>query len=77
MDQIQYEELVKSAQSIGGFRKLVSSESKHNVAVNVLCSVASIDRNLAKEFVNEYYSRMDIKLIAPKVLFNELTKPQQ
>lgn len=72
MDNITYEELVKHAQSIAGFSKLVSSESKHKVAVNALCSVASIDKHTANEFINEYYSRMDIKLTAPKVLFNDL-----
>ena len=72
MDQNRYEELVKHAQTIGGFSKLVSSESKYKIAVNVLCSVASIDKHTALDFISEYYSRMDIKMVSPRVLFNDL-----
>jgi hypothetical protein len=72
MDQNRYEELVTHAQAIKGFSKLVSSESKYKLALNVLCSVANIDRRTAMDFISEYYSRMEIKMVAPRVLFNEL-----
>ena len=72
MEKNRYEELVKYAQSIKGFSRLVSSESKYRLALNVLCSVANIDRHTAMDFIGEYYSRMDIKMVSPKVLFNEL-----
>ena len=71
MDQSRYEELVRYAQSINGFSKLVSSESKYKLALNVLCSVADIDRHTAIDFISEYYSRMEIKMVAPRVLFND------
>jgi hypothetical protein len=72
MEQSRYEELVRYAQSIKGFSKLVSSESKYRLALNVLCSVADIDRHTAIDFIGEYYSRMEIKMMSPKVLFNDL-----
>lgn len=72
MDQNKYEELVKYAQRIKGFSRLVSSESRCRLAINVLCSVANIDRHTGIDFVNEYYSRMDIKMMSPRVLFNDL-----
>jgi hypothetical protein len=72
MEKNRYEELVRYAQSIKGFSRLVSSESKYRLALNVLCSVANIDRHTAMDFIGEYYSRMDIKMVSPKVLFNEL-----
>jgi hypothetical protein len=72
MDQNKYEELVKYAQRINGFSKLVSSESKYKLALNVLCSVANIDRHTGIDFISEYYSRMDIKMVSPRVLFNDL-----
>jgi hypothetical protein len=72
MEKNRYEELVKYAQSIKGFSRLVSSESKYRLALNVLCSVANIDRHTAMDFIGEYYSRMDIKMVSPRVLFNEL-----
>lgn len=75
MNTNQYEEIRSIAQSIHGFAKMVASESKYKVALNVLCSAASIDAHTAHDFINEYYSRMDIKLTAPRVLFNDLTKP--
>lgn len=74
MNDLQYEEIRKAAQSIQGFSKMVASESKYKTALKALCSVASIEAHTAHEFISEYYSRMDIKLVAPKVLFNELAK---
>jgi hypothetical protein len=74
MNTEQYEDLRKVAQSIQGFGRMVSSESKYKVALNVLCSLASIEPRIAHEFISEYYSRMDIKLTSPKVLFNDLNK---
>ena len=74
MNNEQYEDIRKVAQSIQGFSKLVSSESKYKTALKALCSLASIEPHTAHEFISEYYSRMDIKLVAPKVLFNELAK---
>jgi hypothetical protein len=70
MNTEQYEEIRKVAQSIQGFARMISSESKHKVAQNVLCSLASIEPRTANEFIYEYYSRMDLKLTSPKVLFN-------
>jgi hypothetical protein len=72
MEKNRYEELVKYAQRIHGFSRLVSSERRYKLALSVLCSVANIDRHTAYDFITEYYSRMDIKMMSPKVLFNDL-----
>lgn len=74
MNSQRYEELLSYADSIQGFKALVMSESKCSVAIKALCHVANIDEREAKEFVREYYSHMDIKLVAPRVLFNEYSK---
>jgi hypothetical protein len=74
MNSQRYEELLTYADSIQGFKALVMSESKCSVGIKALCHVSGIDERESKEFVREYYSRMDIKLVAPRVLFNEYSK---
>ena len=74
MNSQRYEELLTYADSIQGFKALVMSESKCSVGIKALCHVANIDEKESKEFVREYYSHMDIKLVAPRVLFNEYSK---
>ena len=74
MNSQRYEELLPYADSIQGFKALVMSESKCSVGIKALSHVANIDERESKEFVREYYSRMDIKLVAPRVLFNEYSK---
>jgi len=61
MNELQYEELLSYAKSIGQFKQMVSSESKRPIAVRTLMHVASIPKELAWDFVNEYYDRMDLK----------------
>ena len=60
MNDLQYEELLTYAKSIGQFKVMVSSESKRPLAVRTLMYVANIDKRTALEFVNEYYDRMDL-----------------
>jgi hypothetical protein len=60
MNDLQYEELLNYAKSIGKFKEMVSSESKRPLAVRTLMYVANIDKRTAWEFVNEYYDRMDL-----------------
>ena len=74
MNSQRYEELLTYADSIQGFKALVMSESKCSVGIKALCHVANIDERESREFVSEYYSHMDIKLVAPRVLFNEYSK---
>jgi len=61
MNELLYEELLTYAKSIGQFKAMVSSESKRPLAVRTLMHVANIDKQLAWDFVNEYYDRMDLK----------------
>lgn len=61
MNELLYEELLSYAKSIGQFKVMVSSESKRPIAVRTLMHVANIDKQLAWDFVNEYYDRMDLK----------------
>ena len=60
MNDLQYNELLTYAKSIGQFRQLVSSESKRPIAVRTLMYVADINSRVAWDFVNEYYNRMDL-----------------
>ena len=60
MNELDYNELLHYADSIRDFKKLVASESKQPIAINVLSVVASIPKQQANEFVQEYYKRMDI-----------------
>lgn len=62
MNEMQYEELLTYAKSIGQFKKMVSSESKRPIAVRALMHVANINKQLAWDFVNEYYDRMDLSM---------------
>jgi hypothetical protein len=59
MNDLQYNELLTYAKSIGQFKQLVSSESKRPIAVRTLMYVADISSRVAWDFVNEYYDRMD------------------
>jgi hypothetical protein len=61
MNELLYEELLTYANSIGKFKQMVSSESKRPIAVRTLMHVANIPKELAWDFVNEYYDRMDLK----------------
>ncbi len=61
MNELIYDELLTYAKSIGQFKVMVSSESKRPLAVRTLMHVANIDKQLAWDFVNEYYDRMDLK----------------
>jgi len=67
MNDLQYEELLTYAKSIGQFKQMVSSESKRPLAVRTLMHVANIDKQLAWDFVNEYYDRMDLKFGGVKI----------
>lgn len=60
MNELQYEELLTYAKSIGQFKQLVSSESKRPIAVRTLMYVADVSSRVAWDFVNEYYDRMDL-----------------
>ena len=60
MNELQYNELLTYAKSIGQFRQMVSSESKRPLAVRTLMYVADISSRVAWDFVNEYYDRMDL-----------------
>jgi hypothetical protein len=60
MNELQYEEILNYAKSIGKFKEMVSSESKRPLAVRTLMYVANIDKRMAWDFVNEYYDRMDL-----------------
>ena len=60
MNDLQYNELLTYAKSIGQFKQLVSSESKRPIAVRTLMYVADISSRVAWDFVNEYYDRMDL-----------------
>jgi len=60
MNELQYEEILNYAKSIGKFKQMVSSESKRPLAVRTLMYVANIDKRMAWDFVNEYYDRMDL-----------------
>jgi hypothetical protein len=60
MNELQYEEILNYAKSIGKFKEMVSSESKRPIAVRTLMYVANIDKRMAWDFVNEYYDRMDL-----------------
>lgn len=66
MNELQYEELLAYAKSIGQFKQMVSSESKRPIAVRTLMYVANIDSRTAWEFVSEYYDRMDLGLTMNK-----------
>jgi hypothetical protein len=61
MNELQYEELLNYAKNIVQFKQMVSSESKRPIAVRTLMHVANIPKELAWDFVNEYYDRMDLK----------------
>ncbi len=60
MNELQYEEILNYAKSIGKFKEMVSSESKRPIAVRTLMYVANIDKRTAWDFVNEYYDRIDL-----------------
>jgi len=60
MNEVDYNELLHYANSIRDFKKLVASESKQPIAINVLSVVASISKQEAAGFVQEYYKRMEI-----------------
>ena len=60
MNELQYEELLTYAKSIGQFKQMVSSESKRPLAVRTLMYVGDISSRVAWDFVNEYYDRMDL-----------------
>jgi len=60
MNEVDYNELLHYANSIRDFKKLVASESKQPIAINVLSVVASISKQEADGFVQEYYKRMEI-----------------
>lgn len=72
MNQIRYDELLSYAKSIHRFKDLVKCESKHKILCKVLTSLASISATESMEFIREYYSRMDIVLVSPAVLFNDI-----
>jgi hypothetical protein len=61
MNELLYEELLNYAKSIGKFKEMVSSESKRPIAVRTLMYVANINKQMAWDFVTEYYDRMDLK----------------
>lgn len=61
MNEFKYEELLNYVKSIPQFRLMVASESKRSTAVKLLMHLSGINKNEAWEFVDEYYSRMDIK----------------
>ncbi len=67
MNELLYEELLSYAKSIVQFKQMVSSESKRPIAVRTLMHVASIPKELAWDFVNEYYDRMDLKFGGVKI----------
>jgi hypothetical protein len=66
MNELQYEELLTYAKSIGQFKQMVSSESKRPIAVRALMYVANINKATAWDFVSEYYDRMDLGLTSNK-----------
>lgn len=66
MTDVKYEELQMYIKSIPKFKKLVSSESKRRVAVNLVKHIANVDSSTAWDFVTEYYSRMDINILQSK-----------
>ena len=62
MDDQLYNDLLAISRRIGNFRELASSESKQPLASRVLMHLAEVDSNTATEFVNEYYSKMDVSV---------------
>ena len=74
MNSIRYNEIYFYTKYIHDFKQMVMSEQKHKLLSLALASLASIERSEAIEFIREYYSRMDIVLTAPAVLFNELSR---
>ena len=62
MNEDLYNELLTISRRIGNFRELASSESKQPLASRVLMHLAEVDSNTATEFVNEYYSKMDVSV---------------
>lgn len=62
MDDQLYNDLLAISRRIGNFRELASSESKQPLASRVLMHIAEVDSNTATEFVNEYYSKMDVSV---------------
>lgn len=67
-DTMEYEDIVKEVAHIEGFKQMVQSDSKRPIAVRVVVKLIGISEHEAWEFIDEYYSRMDINLKRVKVI---------
>lgn len=72
MNEFNYEELLNYVKSIPKFRMMVSSESRRGTAIKLVMYLAGIDKHTAIEFINEYYSRMDVRF-SSSVIGNEMS----
>ena len=72
MNNEQYNDILLHAKTIRKFNEMVSNETTQSTAKKVLKYVAEIDDQTANEFINEFYSRMDINIKQPKVIFNDM-----
>jgi predicted sulfurtransferase len=72
MNNEQYTDLLNQTKNIRKFNEMVSSEKMQGTAKKVLMYVTGITDKEANEFIAELYSRMDIQIKQPKILFNDL-----
>lgn len=61
MNEERYNELVRLVSGINGFRQMVQAESKQPIAIRLIKYLAQTTEHEAVDFINEYYSRMDLK----------------
>lgn len=73
MNNEQYNDILLHAKTIRRFNEMVSNETTQPTAKKVLRYVAEITDQEATEFINEFYSRMDISIKQPRILFNDLS----
>ena len=65
--ELDYDAIVKSISPIVGFKQMVQSESKRPLAIKTLVHYLGLTEKQAKEFVDEYYNRMDIDLKSVRI----------
>lgn len=72
--QLDYQEILPYTKQINKFNNMVQSERLRPVAKKVLMYVANISESQSSKFIEQFFSNMDMRIIEPKVLFNDLNR---
>jgi hypothetical protein len=74
INEFEYQELLPYTKQINKFTNMVQSEKLRPVAKRVLMYIANISECQSSQFIEQYFSNMDMRIIEPKVLFNDLNR---